>query len=76
MSTPLKAIKEKCLDCCCGQANEVKQCPIHDCSLYPYRFGRGQRRDLTEEQRKAMTAHLNAHRFTSKTRHYSAGKSI
>jgi hypothetical protein len=37
--TPTKAIRAKCLDCCCGQANEVKLCPIPDCSLYPYRLG-------------------------------------
>ena len=37
--TPIKAIRAKCLDCCCGQANEVKLCPITDCSLYPYRLG-------------------------------------
>ena len=37
--TPLKAIRAKCLDCCCGQAYEVKLCPCSDCSLYPFRFG-------------------------------------
>ena len=37
--TPLKAIRVKCLDCCCGQAHEVKLCPCSDCSLYPFRFG-------------------------------------
>lgn len=38
--TPIKAIRAKCLDCCCGQVNEVKMCPCSDCSLYPYRFGK------------------------------------
>lgn len=37
--TPLKAIRAKCLDCCCGQANEVRQCPCSDCALYLFRFG-------------------------------------
>lgn len=37
--TPIKAIRAKCLDCCLGQANEVKLCPVTDCSLYPYRLG-------------------------------------
>ena len=27
IKVPLKAIRAKCLDCCCGQANEVKLCP-------------------------------------------------
>jgi len=37
--TPIKAIRAKCLDCCCNQRKEVRLCPIPDCSLYPYRFG-------------------------------------
>ena len=55
--TPVKAIRAKCLDCMCGQANEVKICPIEDCSLYPYRFGTNPnigKRELTDEQRQAL----------------------
>lgn len=37
--TPMKAIRTKCLDCMCGQVNEVRLCPCTDCSLYPYRMG-------------------------------------
>ena len=37
--TPIRAIRAKCLDCCCGSAQEVKLCPITDCPLYPYRMG-------------------------------------
>ena len=37
--TPLRAIRLKCLDCSCGNANEVKLCPIEDCPLYHYRSG-------------------------------------
>ena len=37
--TPVKAIRAHCLDCMCGQAQEVRLCPITDCSLYPYRMG-------------------------------------
>ena len=41
MAQPLlKAIRAKCLDCCCGQAEEVRLCFLPNCSLYPYRFGR------------------------------------
>ena len=28
------------MDCCAGQANEVRQCPCTDCTLHPYRFGK------------------------------------
>lgn len=38
--TPLKAIRAKCLDCCCGQANEVRLCACTDCTLFPYRMGK------------------------------------
>lgn len=38
--SPLKSIRAKCLnDCMCGQATEVRLCPITDCPLYPYRMG-------------------------------------
>ena len=42
--TPLKAIRLKCLDCCCGQAKEVKLCPCESCSLYLFRFGKNPNR--------------------------------
>jgi len=37
---PLKAIREKCLDCSGGSHLEVRKCPIHNCALYPYRMGK------------------------------------
>lgn len=37
--TPIKAIRRKCLDCCCGQNKEVRLCPVIKCTLYPYRMG-------------------------------------
>ena len=42
--TPVKAMRAKCLDCMCGQATEVRLCPITDCSLYPYRMGHNPKR--------------------------------
>lgn len=42
--TPLKAIRKKCLECCCGQYKEVRLCPSRDCPLYPFRFGRNPNR--------------------------------
>jgi hypothetical protein len=38
--TPLKAIKQFCIDCGDGTRKEVKLCPIHDCPLFIYRFGK------------------------------------
>ena len=37
--TPIKAIRAKCLDCCCGQLVEVRECTITTCALHPYRMG-------------------------------------
>lgn len=36
----LKAIRAKCIECCCGQVAEVARCHISDCPLWPYRAGR------------------------------------
>lgn len=36
----MKAIRNKCLDCCCDQTREVKMCPSEKCPLWPYRFGK------------------------------------
>jgi hypothetical protein len=38
--TRAKAIRAKCLDCCCGQAVEVRLCTIKKCPLFPYRMGK------------------------------------
>lgn len=35
-----KAIRLKCLDCCCGQSAEVRRCPATDCPLWRYRMGK------------------------------------
>lgn len=42
--TPMKAIRAKYLDCCCGFSNEVRLCPIKKCPLYSYRFGKNPNR--------------------------------
>ena len=61
--TPLKAIRAKCLDCCCGQANEVKLCPFTRCALYEYRTGHGPKKQLTDEQRAEIASRFkNAHK--------------
>lgn len=57
ITSPVKAIRAKCLDCCCGQQAEVKSCTAKDCPLYPFRFGKNPyraKRELTEEQKASM----------------------
>jgi len=42
--TPLKAIKEKCKnDCCGGDREEWKHCPVISCALYPFRLGHNEK---------------------------------
>lgn len=38
--TPMRAIRQKCLDCCAGQVAEVRRCTVENCPLFPYRFGK------------------------------------
>lgn len=35
-----KAIRAKCLDCCCGVQSEVARCHLTSCSLWPFRMGK------------------------------------
>lgn len=35
----LKAIRRKCIECCCGQVTEVRLCHLSACGLWPYRLG-------------------------------------
>lgn len=37
---PLEAVRAKCLDCCGGQAAEVRLCEAVSCALWPFRAGR------------------------------------
>ena len=56
-TSPLKAIREKCLDCCYGSSTEVKECTAERCPLFPYRFGKNpfrQKREMTEEEKDAL----------------------
>lgn len=39
MASPLRAIRAKCLDCCCFNSAEVRRCTVEKCPLYGYRMG-------------------------------------
>ena len=59
-TNPVKAIREKCLDCCCGSSKEVSACALEDCSLRPFRYGKNPyraKREISEAQRAALLAH-------------------
>jgi len=63
--SPMKAIRQKCLDCSCGSSEEVKNCFAKKCPLYQFRFGykldengNKKKKNLTDEQRKEMSERL------------------
>lgn len=67
ITSPLKAIRKKCLDCCCGQRLEVDLCPSTDCTLWPFRRGKNpyrKKREMSEEQKAAMRERMS--KFWSK----------
>ena len=51
-NTPMKAIRLKCLQCTCEQFTEVRECPIKDCALYPYRMGHRPKKEKTDQEVK------------------------
>lgn len=59
---PIKAIREKCIDCCGGSRKEVELCTVGiNCPLYDFRFGKNpyrKKRVMTEEQRIAAAERL------------------
>lgn len=64
-SNPLKAIRAKCLDCCCNDKGEVKLCPCAECALHPFRFGKNPfrvKREYTAEQKEMMAQRLRGSR--------------
>lgn len=44
-----KAIRMKCIDCCCGNMAEVRKCPTTHCPLWRFRMGREIKDESFEE---------------------------
>ena len=55
INTFSKAIKAKCLDCCCGQMSEVRNCLVISCPLYNFRNGHNpfSKRTMSKDQKIA-----------------------
>lgn len=56
----LRAIKLKCLDCSSYNTNEIKECPVSKCPLYPFRLGKNpfRKRELSEEERSKLSERM------------------
>lgn len=39
-----KNIRKKCMNCSGESENEVRLCPVLNCPLFPYRFGKADKR--------------------------------
>lgn len=44
---PLQAVRRKCLWCCDDQLKEANLCPVVDCELFPFRFGKNPNKKRT-----------------------------
>ena len=44
--TRKKAIRLKCLNCCCDKSNEVRLCPATGCPLWRFRLGKETRGEI------------------------------
>ena len=59
--TPFRAVRAKCLDCCCGNTAEVRKCVATDCLLWPFRLGSNPFRKksvLSEGEKQRRAARL------------------
>jgi hypothetical protein len=56
----LAAIRENCIECCCGNQAEVRHCRIVTCPMWPFRMRTNpfRHQDLTDEQRDAKRRQL------------------
>lgn len=70
-NNPIKRIREYCIQCVADQPKEVELCPITDCPLYEFRFGKNPfrtKRELTEEQKAALRSRMeNARKYKGKS---------
>ena len=58
---PLKALRARCLDCCCGVASEVRKCTAVMCPSWSFRMGTNPHREkrvLSPEQKAARVKRL------------------
>ncbi len=38
-TSPMGAIRQKCIDCMCDQLQEIRACSVLECSLWRFRLG-------------------------------------
>lgn len=67
--TPMRTIRQKCLECSAGSTKEVRECPVSKYALYTFRFGRRPNAlkkdtadDISEEKTAATAAVFDTER--------------
>ena len=60
----LRAVREKCIDCCCGNQAEVRKCTSVACPLWVFRMNKNpwSKRELSDEERKILAERLSKSR--------------
>ena len=67
--SPLKALRARCLECCCSEVVEVRKCTAISCPAWPFRMGINPFRKktvLSEAERQRRTALLHGERKAAK----------
>ena len=57
ITSPLKAIRAKCMDCSNDSYSEIANCPVTNCPLWPFRMGKNpyrKKKELSEEQKAKL----------------------
>jgi len=64
-TTPLKAIRLKCLDCCNNSHKEVDLCIIPECPLFQFRYGKNPyiKKNLSEEAKQSLRKQLQKNKL-------------
>lgn len=68
IKSPLKAIRQYCIECMGDQVREVPFCNVKRCPLYPFRLGKNpyNTRHFTEEQKHAAAERMKKAREAKK----------
>ena len=73
--TPLQAIRQECLDCCGGSANEVRLCVSKSCASWPFRLGKRPTAELRAEVAD-MVLHPQERGITGREFHENGGTAL
>ena len=74
-TSPIRAIRAKCLDCCGGSPSEVRKCVASNCPLWAFRMGANLFRGKGIRVASAAENPRESHRFQTETNRLIDGRS-